>query len=206
SEREHPQKPIVGTGVFDENPMHRDINEAAKLVGLDVSINCIINMWGETVSLFTGAMTLSHDTAVQEAKTHYLTPRTKGKDIVIANTYAKVNEAALGLEIAYPSINPKGGDVILIANAPEGQVTHYLMGLFGKTTGAKLHRRRVIPEHINHLIVFTEYPHPGSSWLDDDDKILYFSKWDDVLKFLQKSHGADTKVAVYPNAEIQYYG
>ncbi|GAI22640.1 unnamed protein product [marine sediment metagenome] len=205
SSLEHQDNPVTGMGIFDNNPMHYDIDEAANLVGLDVLINCIVNMWGESVAMYAGAMEPAHAAAVQEGKTHYLTPRVKGKDIVIANTFAKVNEAFLGLGIAYPAVNTKGGDVVLIANAPEGQVTHYLMGPFGKTTWAKQHRRSEVPQHVNHLIVYNEYPHPGSSWFDEDNKILYLHRWDDVLKLLQKSHGANTKVAVYPNAEIQYY-
>jgi len=202
--QEHRDKPIAGMGIFDNNPMRADIDEAANLVGLDVLINCIVNMWGETVSVYAGAMEPAYAAAVQEAKTHYLTPRVKGKDIVIANTFAKVNETSIGVGIAYPAVNTGGGDVILIANAPEGQVTHYLSGPFGKTTWGKLRPQRVVPQHVNHLIVYNEYPHPGSSWFEKNDKILYLDRWDDVLKLLQKSHGADTKVAVYPNAEIQY--
>jgi len=206
SEQEHQDNPVIGMGIFDNNPMHYDIDEAANLVGLDVLINCLVNMWGETVSVYAGAMEPAYAIAVQEAKTHYLTPRVKGKDIVIANTFAKVNEAVNGLGIAYPAVNTGGGDVVLIGNAPEGQVTHYLLGPFGKTTWAKQHQffPSKVPQHVNHLIVYSEYPHRGSSWLDEDDKILYLDRWDDVLKLLQKSHGADTKVAVYSNSEIQY--
>jgi len=202
--QEHRGKPIAGMGIFDNNPIHYDIAEAANLVGLDVLINCIVNMWGETVAVYAGAMEPAHAAAVQEAKTHYLTPKVEGKDIVIANTFAKVNETSIGLGIAYPAVNTEGGDVVLIGNCPEGQATHYLLGPFGKTTWGKQHRQSVVPQHINNLVVYNEYPDPGSSWFDEDDKILYFSRWDDVLKLLQKSHGADTKVAVYPNAEIQY--
>ena len=206
SEQEHQDKPITGMGIHDENPLRSDIDEAANLVGLDVLINCIVNMWGETVSVYAGAMEPTYAAAVQEAKTHYLTPKVEGKDIVIANTFAKANETLIGLSIAYPAVNTEGGDIVLIGNAPEGQATHYLLGPFGKTTWAKQHQffRSEVPQHVNHLIVCNEYPHPGSSWFDEDDKILYFSRWDDVLKLLQKSHGTDTKVAVYPTAEIQY--
>ncbi len=204
SSLEHRDKPITGFGIFDNNPLHFDIDEAANLVGLDVLINCIVNTWGDTVAMFAGAMEPAHAAAVQEAKTHYLTPRVDGKDIVIANTFAKVNETSLGLDIAYPAVNSGGGDVVLIANAPEGQVTHYLLGPFGKTSWAKQHRRSGVPQHVNHLIVYNEYPHPGSSWFDEDDRILYLDRWDDVLQTLQESHGADAKVAVYPSAEIQY--
>jgi len=203
--QEHPDiTSAAGMGIFDNNPLHYDIDEAANLVGLDVLINCIVNMWGETVAVYAGAMEPAHAAAVQEAKTHYLTPKVEGKDIVIANTFAKVNETSIGLGIAYPTVNIGGGDVVLIGNCPEGQATHYLLGPFGKTTWGKQHLQSAVPQHINNLVVYNEYPDPGSSWFDEDDKILYFSRWDDVLKLLQKSHGADTKVAVYPNAEIQY--
>ncbi|GAH28599.1 unnamed protein product [marine sediment metagenome] len=200
---EHRDNPIIGMGIFDNNPMHYDIDEAAKLAGLDVLINCIVNMWGETVSVYAGAMMPAHAAAVQEAKTHYLTPKVEGKDIVIANNFAKVKLINNGLAIAYPAVNTEGGDVVLIANSPEGQSTHYLGGGFGKILQAKRRRRSEIPQHINHLIIYTEYP-DATNPFGESDKALLMYRWDDVLKLLQKSHGADTKVAVYPNAEIQY--
>ena len=202
--QKHQDKPITGMGIHDKNPLRLDIDEAAKLVGLDVLINCIVNMWGETVSVYAGAMEPAYAAAVEEAKTHYLTSKVKDQDIIIANNFAKANEAPNGLGIAYPSVNTEGGDVVLIGNAPEGQVTHYLIGPFGKTTWAKQPWQSKIPQHVNHLIVYSEYPHRGSSWLDENDKILYLDRWDDVLKLLQKSHGTDTKVAVYSNSDIQY--
>jgi len=202
--QEHQDSSITGMGIYDNNPMRYDVNEAANLVGLDMVINCLVNTWGETVSIYAGATEPTHAASAKEAKTHYLTPRAEGKDIVIANTFAKVNETLIGLGIAYPAVNTVGGDVVLIANCPEGQITHYLGGPFGKTTWAKQHRRSELPQHVNNLIIYNEYPHPGSSFLEKNNKILYLDRWDKLLQVLQKSHGTDTKVAVYPNAEIQY--
>ena len=56
SMQEHQDKPITGMGIFDNNPARVDIDEAATLAGLDVSINCIVNTWGETVSVYAGAL------------------------------------------------------------------------------------------------------------------------------------------------------
>jgi hypothetical protein len=50
---------------------------------------------GDTVGLFVGAPGPSHAAGVAEARTHYLTPEAKGKDVVIANTYAKVPETVV---------------------------------------------------------------------------------------------------------------
>jgi len=199
-------KPVAGMGNFDSNPMRIDIEEAAVLSGLDVIINCIVNTRGETTSIFTGALKPAYAAAIQEAKTHYLTPRVEGKDIVIANTVAKANEGWIGLPIAYRAIRPEGGDVVLIANMPEGQVTHYLLGPFGKTSWGPQRFNPRLPRRVNHLIVYTEYPDLASrAWFgEDSDKIPFLHKWDDVLQLLEKTHGKDAKVVIYPNAELQY--
>ena len=196
---------VIGMGIFDHNPARIDIEEAAALAGLDILINSIVNMWGETVAIFAGALKPAYAAAVQEAKTHYLTPRVEGKDIVIANTFAKANEAWIGLPVAYTGLKPEGGDIVLLGNTPEGQVTHYLLGPFGETIWGPLRRERKIPPQVNRLIVYTEYPDLASRvWFGNGDKTLFLHKWDDVLQTLQEIHRKDAKVVVYPNAEIQY--
>jgi len=204
--QEHPDKPITGMGIVAENPMRFDMEEASILAGLDVKIDCIVNIWGEIVALFAGAPKPTHQAAVGEAKAHYLTPKTKDESIVIANTFAKANEAIMiGLNTAFSAISPKGGDVVLIANAPDGQVTHYLMGSFGKTISGKLKLQVKIPQYVNHLIIYSEYPDlAGRGYVEASDKVLFMNNWDDALQALQEFHGASTRVAVFPSAEIQY--
>ena len=201
-----PDRRVTGMGLFDENPLRFDIEEAAILSGLDVMINCIVNTWGETVAVHAGALKASYAAAVEEAKEHYLTPTLEGKDIVIASTLAKSNEGWIGSGIAYRTVDRDGGgDVVLIANEPEGQVTHYLLGPFGNDWWSTLGRGGRVPPYVNRLIVYTEYPDLASrGWFGELDRVLFLHKWDDVLQVLRESHGADTKVAVYPNADIQY--
>jgi len=198
---------VTGMGLFDENPLRKDIEEAAILSGLDVMINCLVNTWGETISVYAGTLQTSYSAAVREAKEHYLTPRLKNKDIVIANTFAKANEGWIGSGIAYRSVNrEQGGEVVIIANEPEGQVTHYLLGPFGKDWHGPLARGGNLPPYIKRLIVFTEYPDLASRWwFGEPDRTLFLHNWDDVLHVLQVSHGPGATVGVYPNAEIQYF-
>jgi len=162
-------------------------------------------MWGETVAIFAGALKPAYAAAVQEAKKHYLTPKVKEKDIVIANTFAKSNEAWIGLPLTYSALKSEGSDIVLIANNPAGQVTHYLLGPFGETIWGPLRRERKFPQQVSRLIVYAEYPDLGSrAWFGTTEKNIFLNKWDDVLKILQEAHGKDAKVIVYPNAEIQY--
>ncbi len=196
---------IIGMGVFDKNPVRVDTEEATVMAGLDVSVNCIINSWGETVAIHAGELKQAYSAAVIEAKKHYVTPVLEGQDIVIANTYAKASEAWVGLFISYAAVKPEGGDIVLIANTPEGQVTHYMMGPFGKTSFGPWRYKAEIPANINRLIVFSEYPDlAGRGYFGEADNIIYLSMWEDVVKTLQETHGDNTRVAVYPAAEIQY--
>lgn len=201
--REKQTEPKIGMGFYDNNPLRQDIDEAARMGGIDFLINCLVNGRGETVALYTGNLTSAHRDAVWEAKTHYLTPKATNKDIVIANISSPNNVTAVGLIISFPALS-NGGDVVLIANYPEGRVPHYLGGRWGKDTWAVQHHRVTIPEKVNRLIVYNEYPHPGSNWFDDDDKIIYCHQWQEVLLHLRENHSRNARVTIFPNADIQY--
>ena len=199
------QLPTTGMGIFSNNPLRLNIEEAAAMAGLDMKIDCLVNMWGETVALFAGSPKEAYAAGIARAKTHYLTPRATDKDIVIANTFAKVNESESGLITTMPAVSQRGGDIVLIANAPEGHAVHYLMGPFGKFIGGKRRLQIKLLPHVNHLIIYNEYPDLASTgYYEDTDRILLMNKWDDILGLLQELHGDKAEVAVYPNAEIQY--
>lgn len=190
-------------GEIENNDFREDCDQAADLANIDFGITVIVNEWGDSVAIYAGTLRASHARAIEEAKNHYSTPRITGMDVVITNTYAKVNESNIGMGAALPAVNANGGDIVLVANAPEGQITHYLGSPFGKIIAAKRPQRE-LPENINNVIVYNEFPHPGSSWFAEDKKIVYMNKWEDVIKFLMQSHGAGTKVAVFPDATNQY--
>lgn len=106
------------------------------------------------MAIFTSALKLAYAAAVQEGKTHYLTPVARGKDIVISNTFVKANETWIGLDIACPVLKPEGGAIILISNMPEGQVIHYLWGPFGRTTFGPTRQNPEMPSCVRHLIIY----------------------------------------------------
>ena len=196
---------VSGMGALGDNPRRRDIDEAAEIAGLDMKIDAIVNVWGETAAIFAGKPRPAYAVALEAARKHYLTPQVKDKDIIITNTFAKANEAVSGLLIAFPAVKKSGGDVVLVANAPEGQATHYLMGPFGNSIGGQLRLRMKTPDNVNHLIVYNEYPEIASrNYLEETDKVIMTDNWADVVKLLEKNHGPKAKVAVYPDADIQY--
>lgn len=195
----------MGTGHFDENLMRLDIEEAAELAGLDFIANAILNSNGETAGLCAGALKPAYAEAIKVAKEHYRTTRSRDNDIVISNAFIKANEAFIGLNIANSATSRQGGIQVLIANAPEGMVTHYLMGPFGANSFGPLHNPSRIPGFVKQLIIFSEYPDLASiGWYENREKIILARKWTDVLDILEKEYPESAKVAVFPNSEIQY--
>jgi nickel-dependent lactate racemase len=204
--QEHPELPM-GIGIYPGNPMREEMDEAAAMVGLNIKVDCLFNMWGETTHIFCGNPRDTFAAGVPVAKNHYLSPRATEKDIVIANTFAKVNEPESGITTGMPSVTSRGGDLVLVYNAPEGHVIHFLFGGFGIRAGGIISLKFRLPDHINRLIVFNEYPDPtfGGSF-EPAGKVILVDKWEKVLELLgEGNRNKDkVKVAVYPSSEVQY--
>jgi nickel-dependent lactate racemase len=196
---------VTGMGVIAGNPRRRDIDEAADIVGLDMTVNALVNGWGDTVALVAGKPGPAYAAALEAAKKHYLTPVLKNADIAIANTYAKANETVSGLPIAFAALKETGGDVVLIAQAPDGQATHYLMGPFGNNIAGKLQLQMKVPPNVRRLIIFNRYPELASRhFVEPTDRVVMVEKWSEVLGLLKQDYPQKAKVVVYPNADIQY--
>jgi nickel-dependent lactate racemase len=204
--KENPDKPI-GLGLYRDNPLRQEVDEAAGMVGLDIKIDCLFNMWGETTHVFAGSPGDEFAAGVAVAEKHYLSPRAAGKDIVIANAFAKANEPESGIVTAAPSVDSRGGDLVLICQAPEGHIIHYLMGRFGRMTGGALSRNFQLPPHIDRMIVLNRYRDPTMAGAADGaDNVFLVNQWDEALEVLGDGYhtGRNTQVAVYPGADIQY--
>jgi len=205
---EQRKKGLSISGAMGDNPLNADAREIAQMVGLDMIIDCIANRWGETVAVFAGALEPTYTKAVEEARAHYVTTNTGDNDIVIANNFSKASELMLARG-SIAAVNPEGGDIVILASSPSGQVIHYLLDVFGKMIAGSGpgsgHGLEVAP-HLNNFIIYNEYPE--AKMLEryaNRDKILLTSDWKKVIQRLEKSHGPGAKVAVYPNADIQYF-
>ena len=192
---------------YDRNPVRLDMEEAARMAGMDFIIETIFNGLGETVLLFAGAPDAAHRLAVEEAKEHYRTRCGLDKDIVIANAFAESSEGLKGVGVAFPSVRRDGGDLLIVRHAPDGQVVHYLFNSFGKYTPARIPHTCNIPSHVNHFISLTQYPDiAGAGHFNSPEKVLFAHGWPDAIDLLKKFHPGHASVAVYPHADVQYSG
>ena len=196
--------PSLGRGVDIDNAIFRDMEEAAVIAGLDVKVDALLNCNSETTELFVGDPLKEFRVGVEAAKDHYATEPVKDADIVVVNAPSKSNESRLALWPGTRYIK-KGGTVVLISNIPEGQVTHYLYGKFGEHQGGEGWTPQSSEHPYDRLIIYSKYvevdPHLEIASKKDT---IWMKDWHGIVAELEKKHGKDAKVAIYPCSEIQY--
>jgi len=195
----------VGFGKIENNVPRLDIEEAARIAGLDVKIDAIVNLRGEMTALFVGDPVLAHREGVRVAKDHYATEQARDMDVVIVNAYSKPNEALLALQMGAVSLR-EGGDLVLIANEPAGQAVHYVHGKFGMS-GQELRKApRPGLEKVGRLIAVMPFKDPSLLRIENNIRdIVWVRTWRESLNLLRETWGERANVAVYPDATIQYF-
>jgi len=203
--------PTIGIGKYEGNILHEDMDEAARMAGLDVKIDALLNLKREITALFVGDPIEQHIEGVKLAREHYATDMVSDVDIVIANCYFKANEMPLALPVASPLLSRNGGDVVLIAVTPEGQINHYLERSFGKKFGGRSWQAagglaKDLPHNTERLTIMTPYSDKvGGDWVAPYNLINWAKTWAEVIHELKNTYSDTAKVAVIPDATVQYF-
>ena len=205
--RKHERSGSMTYGVgFEENEFRLDIAEAAKMAGLDIKVDAILNDKREITALFVGEPLAAHLEGVKLAKEVYATEPISDRDIVIANAYAKGTEPFHASPLGAQMLTEDGGDLVIIVNTPEGLITHCLGGSWGRNMGGRYWQRRsrLLP-HVKKLILVTQYIDRAESVrIAPIDSITWAKTWSEALEHLTKDYPGKAKVAVIPDATIQY--
>lgn len=198
--------PVIAMGQLSNDAMRKEIEEMAQMVGQFFKVDCIYNTKCELIDLYCGHVVEEYYVGVKRAEELYSTPRLKDKDVVIVNANAKGSEATIAMHMAALGVSQNGGDVVIVNFVPSGQITHYLLGAFGQTTGGrmwgKLPKKR---PHIRQVIYYSPYlDFSNRDWFGEPEKYYATSDWNEVLQRLS-DHGAGTKVGVLADGTLEYY-
>jgi len=198
-----------GLGNFDNNIMRTECDAAGDIAGLNFKVDCLINRRGEIASLYAGSFRATHKQGAEEAKDAYVISSDGNYDIVVANTYAKANESGIALLLARRLLKPKAaGTAVIICDAPEGQVPHYVFGSWGTDYGGKhlrLRPRGYIKSLMKNLIVLNPHPAPTDlAWLGHPDDVIVVRTWPEVLAVLEAQYPAQASVGVIQDGTMQY--
>jgi len=203
--------PSVAMGKLRDNVILEDIVEAARMARLDVKVDAIVNLKREITALFVGDPVEEHKAGVEVAKEHYATDMVHDADVVVANCFSKANEMLLATPVASPLLAENGGgDMVLVVVTPEGQIHHYFDRSFGKHYGGlgwgPLCRKNALPDRTKKLTILAPYPDKvGADWVAPYELINWARGWPEVIQDLEKRYGNKARVAVVPDATIQYF-
>ncbi|MGA3290139.1 MAG: nickel-dependent lactate racemase [Candidatus Bathyarchaeia archaeon] len=112
------------TGVLEDNPVHRDMAEAARLAKIDFIVNVVENKKGEIVKAFAGDLEQAFLEAVKLVDEMYRITVDRRADIIVVS--AGGHPADMNLYQAYKALDnaldavKRGGVIILVAECPEG--------------------------------------------------------------------------------------
>jgi nickel-dependent lactate racemase len=199
--------PLVGFGKMENNVQRLDMEEAARMAGLDVIVNVVVDIYRDTIGLFVGDLVQAHREGVKLAETLYATKTPDRADVVIMNCYAKANEGVVALGMCSSLLKEEGGDLVVICNIPEGQICHYLARSFGKLIGGRLWTRRTkLPRNTKRMIALGPYiDKAGLDWLGPADLVSMAYSWADALDMLKKAYSHNPRVVVIPDATLIYF-
>lgn len=195
---------ILGSDEIDGNPFRDEAMEIAKMAGLDMIVNTVIDRLGRSTGIFTGALEPAYAAAAGAAKQHYRVTNTADNDIVILNNFVKASEFVIPLSAGERALKKTGGSIVIVDHSPGGQVVHYLVDDFGKTITGDLFTPITLAENVKQLIIYNKYPEGRlRRRFDNLERTIFATTWQEVTAALKKVHGKSAKVAIYPNSDTQ---
>jgi nickel-dependent lactate racemase len=199
----HPSSEMAYGRANEDNILRLDSEKAAKMTGLDMIVNVLVDLRRNSTDIFTGDVIEAQRKGVEVAGEHYRTPVLPEADIVVSNAYSKASEAAIA---SWPVLTLKeGGDFVLIVNAPTGQVTHHVHGRWGTQVFGDLYLAPPkMLSRAGRIILFSEYlERQPCVEVVPPEKTVKVKTWKEVIEELKNKNTDKAKVAVYPDATIQ---
>ncbi|NIN63551.1 MAG: nickel-dependent lactate racemase [Anaerolineae bacterium] len=116
------REPGTVQGNMEGNPLWEDMLEAARLVGLDMKIDCLLNSETKIYKLFVGDVDAAQKEAVRELTEVYGAPVPRLADVTITSAFPlETNLIQSGKSILLADdITKPGGTVILLSACPDG--------------------------------------------------------------------------------------
>lgn len=198
----------IGSGIGRMTEIRKDIEDIVDKVGLDFSINLIMNEIGESTRIICGHYRDAHRKAMDLANRDYKTKVSLNNNICFFNSYpedSELNQAVKSINFLMTAPNnilERRGTVVLMSSSYEGKGYHSLSG----ETGAKLYsnygEQVVWKAFIKKRRAFFFSPN-----ISEADLYHYFPKsvklikeWNELIRELEKIYGNSPKAAIIPTS------
>jgi len=207
---------IGGTGFskgydINSNELRLDIEEGARMAGLNVIVNSVGTSDGKTAGVFVGDLVQAHRAAVGLARKVYLTEAPCEMDIGIFNAFPEDTELvqaqkALNVWTGNETCRPvkEGGKVVIATASSDGLGFHSLADR-GMRLYAPVCRRKSVSDIFGKRKVVVFSPNCSRADLLEryPEQVIIRNTWKEVLEEL-KNGSSGQSVAVFPNGSLQY--
>jgi nickel-dependent lactate racemase len=213
----HTFYPSRGQGNIERQgdiPDHRDASEAvARVLGLDIVVNAVINSRREIAALFVGDFVQAQRTgarrALQVYGTHIPTTLRREADVVVVNAYPLDSDPIQLGKALWACKHFENAYTVVVNPAVDG--IHY-HGLFDRMDWGRAAALRAAREPLadpeprlgrrDQALIWSEnFPvHDLARKLPND---ILVRKWETVIELLEPALPTNAKVAVFPASGIQ---
>jgi nickel-dependent lactate racemase len=194
-------------GTLEDNRFRAEFERIARHVGVQFSVNVVVNSRREIAGIFAGDIEAAHRQAAKFARNIYATPLPSAPlDIAICNAYPKDDEllqaenAFMFHHTAPPSYLKEDGLILLTSACSLGMGHHGLFGPQQRLYRQPLRKRFLGNRHVAafmpgvsseefHQIYWEGYPH--------------FRAWEATLEFLRQRYPSGARVGIFPCSSIQ---
>jgi nickel-dependent lactate racemase len=197
-----------GLGIIESNVFRREIEEMAKMAGLEFIANVVVNSKREIAGVFLGDPVLAHREGVKLARNVCATPDVpKEMDVVVINAYPKdmnlgrqAGNAFNVLFSATKRVVREGGTIVMPCACADGP--GYDKAFY------RFHRWQDYPKWRlamdgRQMVVFSpNVSLPDVRGVFPEDTML-FADWDELIAALRTRHSKGAQVAVFPCAALQ---
>ncbi len=196
----------TGMGKYEDNAQLLDIEEVCRMSGLDMKIDAVVNTKRDITALFVGEPIAQYYEGIKLAKQHYYTPLPDCPDVVVGNCHAKVNEILIAKVVTEALLPDSGGTMVMIRNNPWGEVCHYLRRRFGNHIAGRAWREPKLSSKVKKFILLMPYKDKVSiDWFAPPESVNWAKTWDEVVAMLEIDYPDGARIAVIPDATIQYF-
>ncbi|NLV23518.1 MAG: nickel-dependent lactate racemase [Deltaproteobacteria bacterium] len=110
-------------GQLERNPIHLDMVEAAEMLGVQFTVNLVLNQAGEPIGIFTGALQDAHQAAVRFMRTFCQVSLKEPPDVVVTTPGWPLNidfYQSIKPLIALAPVMAAGGALVLYSSCRDG--------------------------------------------------------------------------------------
>ncbi|MFB0557723.1 MAG: lactate racemase domain-containing protein [Candidatus Bathyarchaeia archaeon] len=187
-----------------ENPERLDMQEAARMADLNVSVNCVYDGDRRLIGLAAGDVDDAWREAVKKCYEAHDSGTASKSDVVVMNAYPQADQD-IDWWGAQASLKEGGTAVAVHCFTPGSALLHYMSEQMGEPWRRMqgYPNRRWPVEQAGHILVYINRL-SRRQMLRYSEGVEWTTDWGSVLERLVKLHGEDASAAVYPCAKIQF--